>query len=402
MNGGGDKLVGFDARMQTRFVYGAGAIDRLGELVANYSPKSILMVSDPGVISAGHTERAIKSLKEKRFHVTIFDGVIQNPTTREVDACLAVAQECNADLIIGIGGGSTMDTAKGCNFLYTNGGRMQDYWGVGKATKPMLPLVLVPTTAGTGSEAQSFALIADAETHQKMACGDHKAAATITILDPLLTLTQPPEVTALTGIDAIAHALESSVSTRRNELSSLYSRESFRLTFGNLRKVLQNPNDINARGNMLLGACYAGMAIENSMLGAAHALANPLTATYGVTHGLAVGMMLPEVLRYNSAENECADTYQNLAASVLVDNATSAEDRDTEWIIRGINDIMMMSGMEVRFQTYEVSSKDVPELAAEAAKQWTGTFNPRPLEQSDFELLYHKSLDTSAMALNSD
>ena len=196
-----------------------------------------LLVTDPGIVAAGHVERARRGLDAAGVSVTIFDRVKENPTTREVDECLEVARAVRPDLIIGLGGGSSMDTAKGCNFILTNGGRMQDYWGVGKATKPMLPLIAVPTTAGTGSECQSFALIADEETHQKMACGDPKAAPRVAILDPLLTVTQPRQVAACTGIDAVAHAVETAVTKKRNELSWLYSREAFRLTAGNLDRV---------------------------------------------------------------------------------------------------------------------------------------------------------------------
>ena len=145
------------------------------------------------------------------------------------------AHELQPDLLVGLGGGSSMDCAKGINFLYTNGGRMQDYWGEGKATQPMLPMIAVPTTAGTGSEAQSFALISDAQTHVKMACGDKKAAFRIAILDPELTLTQPARVTALTGIDAIAHALETYVTQRRNPVSLSFSREAWRLLSAHFR-----------------------------------------------------------------------------------------------------------------------------------------------------------------------
>src|SRR5690606_28626811 len=160
------------------------------------------------------------------------------------------------DLLIGLGGGSSMDTAKGCNFILTNGGEMKDYWGVGKATKPMLPLIAIPTTSGTGSECQSAALIADEATHQKMACLDPKAAARVAILDPVLTLSQPPRVTAVTGVDALAHAIESAVTKKRNRISSIYSREAFRLCFEALPKVLADPGDLQARARMQVGAAF--------------------------------------------------------------------------------------------------------------------------------------------------
>ena len=177
-------------------------------------------------VSAGHVDHLRQALLLAGVETVLFDKVRGNPTTADVDDCLRAAREAGIKPgIVGLGGGSSMDTAKGCNFLLTNGGRMSDYWGVGRATRPMLPLIAIPTTAGTGSECQSFALIADAKTRQKMACGDPKAAARIAILDPLLTLSQPPRVAACTGIDALAHALETAVTKQRNALSLAYSRE---------------------------------------------------------------------------------------------------------------------------------------------------------------------------------
>jgi len=192
---------------------------------------------------------------------------------------------------------------------------MQDYWGVGKANKPMLPLIAIPTTAGTGSECQSFALISDEKTHAKMACGDPKAAAAIAILDPVLTLSQPARVTACTGIDAIAHAVETAVTLKRNAFSLMCSHEAFKLAVPNLPRVLQNPRDTETRGRMQLAAAFAGMAIENSMLGAAHSAANPLTAHYGIVHGQAVGMMLPHVVRFNGKDEAALQGYAQLASA---------------------------------------------------------------------------------------
>ena len=160
-----------------------------------------------------------------------------------------------------------------------------DYKGTGRATRPMLPMIAVPTTSGTGSEAQSYALIADAATHMKMACGDPKAACKIALLDPELTLSMPPAVTAATGVDALSHAVESYVCTRRNTVSTLFAEQSFQLLERGLPQVLRAPRELVARSEMLLGAHLAGAAIENSMLGATHALANPLSAHCGLTHG---------------------------------------------------------------------------------------------------------------------
>src|SRR5439155_14824310 len=185
-----------------------------------------------------------------------------------------------------------------------------------KATKPMLPMIAVPTTAGTDSEAQSYALISDPQTHVKMACGDPKALPRLAILDPDLTATQPPKVAAATGIDAIAHAVETAGCTKRNATSRSLSTQSWQLLESSYEKAITNPHDDEARAKMLLGAHLAGCAIENSMLGAAHATDNPLTSAFNSTHGLAVGLMLPHVIRFNAdnGKNPYADLQSDATA----------------------------------------------------------------------------------------
>jgi alcohol dehydrogenase len=322
--------------------------------------------------------------------VVVFDRVHENPTTRDVDDCVAVARAAGIDSLIGLGGGSSLDTAKGCNFLLTNGGRMQDYWGIGKATRPMLPLIAVPTTAGTGSECQSFALIADAVTHQKMACGDPKAAPRIALLDPALTVSQPRSVTACTGLDAIAHALETAVTRRRNELSRLFAREAFRLTIAHLQPVLESPSDLEARAWMQLGAAYAGMAIELSMLGAAHSAANPLTAHFGIVHGQAVGMMLPHVVRFNAADGAAREAYAEMAREAgLVEKGAAPVDA----LAARLHALLAAAGLPTSLADCGVTADAIPELAKEAADQWTARFNPRPVTAADFEQLYRAALE---------
>src|SRR5438128_5578422 len=181
------------------------------------------------------------------MRVDVYDGVRENPTTQDVIRCVDAARRAEIDLLIGLGGGSSMDTAKGSNLLLTNGGEMKDYWGVGKATKPLLPLIAIPTTAGTGSECQSAALIMDEVTHHKMACLDPKISARVALLDPELTLSQPARVTACTGMDAISHAVETAVTRKRTDISGIFSREAFRLCFESFSRILANPADLDAR-----------------------------------------------------------------------------------------------------------------------------------------------------------
>ena len=247
-----------------------------------------------------------------------------NPDTEMVQRGADFARQRQIDSIIGLGGGSSLDCAKGINFILTNGGTMACYRGYGKAREPMLPMLALPTTAGTGSEAQSYAVIADPTTKMKMACGDPKAAFRTALLDPELTAVTAEGRDGGAGFDALAHAVETAVTTRRNPPSLLYSREAFRLLNDHIEIVLGSPDSIEARGAMQLGAHYAGVAIEHSMLGAAHACANPLTARYDVPHGAALAILLPCVVRWNAEADH--DLYQDLVSEAMPQRAATGDD----------------------------------------------------------------------------
>ena len=354
-------------------LFGAGVIDQLGGHARDLGAQRVLLVTDPGIVRAGHADHALASLENAGLAVTLFTGVAENPTTEHVAAGLTLARSPAVDLIIGLGGGSSMDCAKAINFLLTNGGAMRDYWGVNKATQPMLPFIAIPTTTGTGSEAQSAALIADPATHQKMACLDRKTLARLAILDANLTATQPPRVAALTGIDAISHAIETAGSTKRTDISRALSRAAWALLPHAYPTLVTTPANPEARARMQLGAHYAGAAIENSMLGAAHACANPLTARYGIAHGAAVGVMLPAVIRFNASAgtNPYAD---------LTPDPTALADR--------VVSLLTAADLPSTLTAAGVAHSDLPSLAASAARQWTANFNPRPVTESDFLRLY--------------
>ncbi|MBI5384120.1 MAG: iron-containing alcohol dehydrogenase [Verrucomicrobia bacterium] len=381
-------LGSFDHQPRTRLVFGVGAVERAGELARELSAKKALLVTDRGIVAAGHADRVRHALEAAGVSAVCYDQVEENPSTRCVDKCVAFARAAGIDAIIGLGGGSSLDTAKGCNFLLTNGGRMQDYWGVGKAKLPMLPLIAIPTTGGTGSECQSFALITDERTHQKMACGDPKAAARVAILDPALTLSQPARVTACTGIDAIAHAVETAVTRRRTALSLVFSREAFKLLVAGLPRVLASPDDLEARSHMLLGAAWAGTAIENSMLGAAHSAANPLTARFGLIHGQAVGMLLPHVVRFNARDPEVSRTYADLAVNAGVCSSTEASGAAAGRLAAHLQSLLTLAAMPPSLNDCGVKPEHLPSLAEEAAQQWTAQFNPRTVDAADFRGLY--------------
>jgi len=368
----------FDFQTRTRLVAGAGSIKRLGELSLELGFRKTLLVADKGLVDSGHVEEALQPLREVGVEVSRFHDFDVNPDALMVEAGRAYAAPLAIDSIIGLGGGSSLDCAKGINFLLTNGGAMKDYWGYGKATRPLLPMLAIPTTAGTGSEAQSYALISDPESHIKMACGDPKAAFQLALLDPALTISQPRSVTATSGFDAISHAVETYVTTERNPLSEFFSREAWRLLSSNYEHVLTYGNDLSARGAMQLGAYFAGVAIENSMLGATHACANPLTTHYGTAHGAAIALLLPSVVRWNGPV--VAARYQELLHLSCVPD--SGVDDAPEKLAQKLEQLASTGGLKGSLGKAGVLEEDLQMLAGEAAKQWTGGFNPRPLDEA--------------------
>jgi alcohol dehydrogenase class IV len=368
-------MVPFDFQPRTRVVFGQGTFERLGHLARDLGMRRVLLVADPGLVAAGYVTQAVRLLEAASIDADTFTEFGPNPDSNMAETGRQHAATFEPDSIVGLGGGSSLDCAKAINFLLSNGGTMADYRGYGKASEPLLPMIGVPTTAGTGSEAQSYAVISDAETHVKMACGDPSAAVKIAILDPNLTLTAPRHVTAMAGYDAIAHAVETTVTTRRTPMSDTFSHQAWHLLRDAFERVLLHPADIEARSAMLMGAHLAGAAIEQSMLGAAHACANPLTARYNLAHGLALALLLPHVVRWNG------DIANARYATLLGSPRRRVRDEDAaEALARRLEDLAGTAGLSVTLRDSGVAEEALPDLAADAAKQWTGTFNPRPFD----------------------
>ncbi len=360
-------LASFDFHLQPRLVFGPGSVQQLGTLAKSLGFRRTLLVTDAGLVKAGHEARATAILEAAGITVTPFHDFSENPDTAMVERGRKIASAGQIDSIVGLGGGSSLDCAKAINFVYCCGGNMREYWGHNKATAPLLPMIGVPCTTGTGSEAQTYALISDAETHVKMACGDDKAAFRIALLDPELALSQPARIRSTAGYDAISHAVESFVSTKRNAASDTYSRQAWRLLSRWFPLLLNDPESIEAVGQMQLGAWFAGCAIEASMLGATHATANPLTAKYGVTHGDAIAVMLPQVVTWNGLRD-----YEDLAPHLTA----------------RLEDLREIAQLPASLRDLQVPETDLIELAEAAALQWTGRFNPRPFDSAAALELY--------------
>lgn len=354
----------FDFRPRTRVVFGAGEFARLGEVARDLGGTRCLLVADPGMVKAGYAPEATRSLKARRMTVSCFHEFEPNPTSAMVEAGAAFAASLEIDLIVAVGGGSSLNCAKAVNFLLSNGGRMKDYWGYGKAARPMLPMIAVPTTAGGGSEAQATAAIIDSETGSRMICGDAKASFRVAILDPRLTVSQPAALAAASGYDALSHALETLVTSRQTAMSECFSRSAWRLTSSAYPRMLRNPEDLEARGAMLLGAHFGGLAIENSNLGAAHACAYPLTERFGLPHGAAIALVLAQVVDWNSAaeSGSSAARYRELYSGDLPGR---------------LRELAETAGLADNLRDAGIPEEALPRLAEEAATQWPGKFNPR-------------------------
>lgn len=375
----------FEFKLNTRLISGAGVFDQLGLRARDLGFKRCLVVADRDLASVGYLDRATTLLRKNNIEVFSFHDFGADPDSDTIELGRSFAADLNIDSIVGLGGGSSLDCAKGINFVLTNGGRIQDYVGYGKITNPMLPMIGVPTTAGTGSEVQSYAVIADAASHRKLACGAPQAAFRLAILDPQLTYSQPPAVTAASGFDALAHAVETYVSTSRTPISEMFSREAWRLLEANYEVVVRDSNEPAARAAMQLGACYAGIAIENSMLGATHACANPLTARYGTVHGMALAMLLPTVVRWNT--NVVGERYASLFESTNrnADTRSGAIARGSdaaEALAQRLEQLAAAGGLKTSLSAAGVTQPDLRMLADEAGTQWTGRFNPRPFDMN--------------------
>ena len=370
-------------------IFGAGSLSRLGEVAAGLGGHQTFLVTDAGVRKAGIVDAALSSLRSASIECCVFDAVEENPTTHHVEEATALARQLNLHsknksaevVIIGLGGGSAMDCAKGVNFLLSNGGRMEDYRADGGvATKAMLPSIGVPTTAGTGSEAQRFALISAADSHEKMACGDTRARFRSVILDADLLRSVPTLTRCAVGMDALSHAIESFVSTSASAHSRFLSAQALCLLDANFQMSLAMPASSAVRGRMMLGAHWAGAAIERSMLGATHACANPLTARYGIVHGVAIGVLLPHVIRFNAATNKAA--YLQLSASLSTTGAAVTA------VAERIEILLRESAMPTNLSALGVARDDLPAMAATAALHKTAQFNPRSVTAADLLVLY--------------
>ena len=369
-----------------------GAAARLGQIVAERfaDVRRVLIVTDPGFLRTGLLEPARASLEQQGLSVSIFSKVVADPPEHVIHAAVQAAREPQAELIIGFGGGSSMDVAKLVAVLAGSSQPLKDIYGIGNVKGQRLPLVQVPTTAGTGSEVTNIAIVTTGET-TKMGVVAPQLYADLALLDAALTLGLPPLVTAATGIDAMVHAIEAYTSKfKKNPLSDNLAREALRLISANLMIAVEDGANLEARQAMLLGACLAGQAFSNAPVAAVHALAYPIGGIFHVPHGLSNSLVLPHVLRFNASH--AAPLYAELA-DIVVPGCSGTPEERTEALIAAMQQIAARTGIQTRLEEMGIAEADLDRLADDAMLQTRllGN-NPRELTRADARAIYAAAL----------
>ena len=367
-----------------------GGSVNLAKKIEERGGKSVFIITDPGVLNAGLLDKALPQFKELKLPVKIFSDVEADPPISVINKAVKAAQECRADYIVGFGGGSSMDVAKLVALLSSGKERLENIYGIGMAKGPRLPLILVPTTAGTGSEVTQSSVVTVSESEKKGVLSPH-LLPDLAILDAELTLGLPSHVTAATGIDAMVHAIEAFTTKRlKNPMSDCVAKEALRLLAGNLHKAVHSGNDIVARENMLLGACLAGMAFTNAPVAGVHALAYPIGARFHVPHGLSNSLMLAPVMRFC---NETAHSMYAELGQIIKPGLKGSSVEQAMQLADYLGGLSSELGLPQHLSEVGITASDVDQLAQDAMLQTRLLMNsPREITLNDAAALYREAL----------
>jgi alcohol dehydrogenase len=351
----------FTVTQPTRIQFGVDSINDLAHTVQDFNGSHVFLVMDPGLVKAGIAARITAPLDGASIPYVLYDSIDPEPGLRLADKGCKLAKSKGCDCVIGVGGGSAMDVAKAVAILMTNGGKAADYLGLDKIPKPGVPKIMVPTSAGTGAEVTFTAVFINEKTGSKGGMNGAPLYPEAAILDPMLTLSLPPNVTASTGIDALTHALEAYTSTQAHTISEMYSLEAIRLISRNLPKAYANGNNLEARSAMLMGSLLGGKALATAGVGLVHAMAYPMGGMFGIAHGLANAILLPYVIEYNLIGN--MEKFARLAAVMgkKTEDMTlrEAAERCVEALFELNNDV----GIPGTLQDIDIPVEQIPEMA---------------------------------------
>ncbi len=359
--------------VKSNITFGKGAVEKLPELIQNYGMKNIMVVYDQGVKAAGIAQVVLEQINKAEANVVIFDGVIPNPTNDVVEEAASLAKESNVDGFVAVGGGSSIDLAKAVNILMKNPGKIGEYGGMNLVKNPCLPLIAIPTTAGTSSEITNVSALIDTEKVVKYVVIDNNIVASDVIADPEFTRTVPASVTAATGMDAITHAVESYISNMATPLTEYNSLKGLEILYHNLPKAVKDGNDMEAREQMMLGCIITGFGFSNANLGLVHGIAHTLSAHFGLAHGMANATVLPYVMEYNA--ESCPKKMVNLAKAIGLEVSGDLENdkyllaKEFKKLIKELN-IKTLSEQGIEKTHFDMIAEDV-------LKEPVLGFNPR-------------------------
>ena len=368
--------------------FGAGCLSHIGTLAAGTMGRSCLIVTDRGLVATGIVDQALTALRSHRIHCDIFDKVEADPSEATVLSAVEHARSQAYDSIIGLGGGSSLDVAKLVAYLAGTGENIRDIYGVGQANGARLPLILIPTTSGTGSEVTPIAIVTT-PTSEKMGVVSPALLPDIALLDPSLTVGLPAHITAATGIDAMVHAIEAyaSASPNNNPISRTLALEALRLIGGSLLRGVHHGSDLEARSRLMVGSMLAGQAFANSPVAAVHALAYPIGGHFKIPHGLSNALVLPHVLRFNSAH--APDDYIEMAPAAFPDLTAFTNSNRAEAFCDALATLSADCGLPQRLRDVGIGSEDLSMMARDAMKQSRLLVNnPRPVTEADALSIY--------------
>lgn len=353
--------------------FGVDAVKELPKMLEGYKAKNVMVVYDAGVKMAGIAEKVLEEVKKANVNITIFDGVIPNPTNEVVEEAAEIAKKANIDVFVAVGGGSSIDLTKAVNILMTNPGKIGEYGGMNLVKEDVLPLIAIPTTAGTSSEITNVVALTDTQAVCKYVIIDNKIVADKVIADPEFTKTMPPSVTAATGMDAITHAVESYISNMATPLTKYHSIRGLQIFYENLPKAVENGSDMHAREQMMLGCIVAGFGFSNANLGLVHGIAHTLSAHFHLAHGVANATVLPYVMEYNA--ESCSEEMVELAKAINLP-LTGNIDEDKFALSKELLAMTKKVGIKT-LSELGVKEEDFDMIAEDVLKEPVLGFNPR-------------------------
>jgi alcohol dehydrogenase class IV len=372
------------------FVFGAGSFDLVGRYARNFGGKKVMVVADQGVIDAGWCAQVVANLTEEDIDCRIFSAISQNPRADEVMDGATFYAENGCDVLVAVGGGSVMDCAKGIGIVATNHRNIIDFEGIDKVPVPGPPLICIPTTAGTSADVSQFAIISNRARHCKIAIISKTTVPDVALIDPTVTLTMSGYLTACTGMDALVHAIEAYVSTAHSPLIDLHALEAIRLINTYLPAVMEQPDNLELRGWVMLGSLEAGLAFSNASLGAVHAMAHSLGGLFDLAHGECNAILLEPVIAFNFPE--VGNRYQKIGEALGLElRSRSAREVETA-ILDKIRCLRERIGIHSTLATRGVTIADITGLARNALQDPCMVTNPRMPNLHDIEEIYEKAL----------